>query len=64
MDQVDDVRQRKAKIGGQFIQDLAGVRIAGSVKNVADRTYVASRRPEGIKVGLPRHATVGLSWEF
>lgn len=43
---------------------LDGVRIVGSVKNLADRVYIASRRPEGIKVGLPRLATLGLSWDF
>ena len=46
------------------IRGLAGVRVVGSVKNLADRTYMASRRPEGIKAGLPRLTTLGLSWDF
>jgi Fe(3+) dicitrate transport protein len=43
---------------------LAGVTVSGSVKNIAGTTYIASRRPEGIKVGLPRLVTLGLSWDF
>lgn len=43
---------------------LPGVRVVGSVKNLAGRSYIASRRPEGIKVGLPRLMTAGLSWTF
>lgn len=43
---------------------LRGVRVVGAVKNLAGRTYIASRRPEGIKVGLPRLVSLGLSWEF
>jgi Fe(3+) dicitrate transport protein len=31
-----------------------------SVKNVFDKRYIASRRPEGIKVGLPRFVTAGI----
>jgi Fe(3+) dicitrate transport protein len=43
---------------------FAGVTVSGSVKNIAGSTFIASRRPEGIKVGLPRLVTLGLSWEF
>lgn len=43
---------------------LDGVRLTGAVRNVTDRTYIASRRPEGIRVGLPRLATLGISWGF
>lgn len=43
---------------------LDGVRLTGAVRNLTDRTYIASRRPEGIKVGLPRLATFGVSWGF
>ena len=43
---------------------LTGVTVSGSVKNIAGTTFIASRRPEGIKVGLPRLATLGLSWDF
>jgi Fe(3+) dicitrate transport protein len=31
-----------------------------SVKNLLDERYIASRRPQGIKVGLPRFITVGV----
>ncbi len=40
-----------------------GVGVVGSVKNLTDRTYISSRRPEGIQVGMPRLLTVGLSWD-
>ncbi len=32
-----------------------------SVKNLTDERYIASRRPQGIRVGLPRMFTFGLS---
>ncbi len=31
-----------------------------SIKNLFDKRYIASRRPEGIKVGLPRFVTAGI----
>ncbi len=43
---------------------IEGARITGAVKNLSDLTYIASRRPEGIRVGLPRLLTLGLSWGF
>lgn len=43
---------------------IEGARITGAVKNLANYTYIASRRPEGIRVGLPRLLTLGLSWGF
>ncbi len=43
---------------------LGGVEVSGSVKNLMDARYIASRRPEGIKVGTPRLLTIGMSWEF
>jgi Fe(3+) dicitrate transport protein len=36
----------------------------GSVKNVTDATYIASRRPEGIRPGLPRMIHIGLRMDF
>lgn len=41
---------------------IAGTRTAlvASVKNLLDRSYIASRRPEGIKPGLPRTVQVGI----
>ncbi|MFN0151351.1 MAG: TonB-dependent receptor domain-containing protein [bacterium] len=35
-----------------------------AVKNVANNVYIASRRPEGIKPGLPRFVTAGFVWDF
>jgi Fe(3+) dicitrate transport protein len=40
------------------------VRVVVAVKNVFDATYVASRRPEGIKPGLPRLVQVGMEVGF
>lgn len=33
-----------------------------AVKNLTNRTYIASRRPEGIKPGMPRLVTAGVEW--
>lgn len=38
--------------------------VTASVKNLFGASYVASRRPEGIKPGLPRTAFVGLNVTF
>ena len=35
-----------------------------SVKNLSDERYIASRRPQGIKVGLPRIITAGFELTF
>lgn len=37
--------------------------VVATVKNVFDRKYIASRRPQGIKPGLPRLLQVGLRLE-
>jgi Fe(3+) dicitrate transport protein len=37
-----------------------GVALIASVKNVFDRTYIASRRPEGIRPGAPRLFQLGI----
>jgi Fe(3+) dicitrate transport protein len=42
----------------------ANVRVVGAVKNLLDGGYIASRRPEGIKLGLRRHVQLGVEWEF
>ena len=39
---------------------IRGVTLLASVKNLADATFIASRRPEGIKPGAPRMVTVGV----
>ena len=38
--------------------------ITASVKNIAGEKYIASRRPEGIKPGLPRTVSAGLEWRL
>jgi Fe(3+) dicitrate transport protein len=44
------------------LRRLGDAALLASVKNLLDDSYIASRRPEGIKPGLPRLATVGVSW--
>lgn len=56
---------RLLDLSGQYeLSAIPGVSITAAVRNVTDRTYIASRRPEGIKVGTPRLVTVGLRWGF
>ncbi len=45
---------------------VPGTRVTAvtAVKNLANSVYVASRRPEGIKPGLPRFVTAGFVWDF
>jgi Fe(3+) dicitrate transport protein len=35
-----------------------------SFKNLTDERYIASRRPQGIKVGIPRFLTAGIDYHF
>jgi Fe(3+) dicitrate transport protein len=35
-----------------------------SVKNLMDERYIASRRPQGIKVGIPRFISAGIELTF
>jgi Fe(3+) dicitrate transport protein len=41
-----------------------GLEISATVKNLLDERYIASRRPQGIRVGLPRMLMIGLGWNF
>lgn len=43
---------------------VSGLTLVGSLKNMTDRVYIASRRPEGIKVGLPRVASLAFTWSY
>ena len=36
----------------------------GSVKNLTDERYIVSRRPQGIRVSLPRFITAGVELSF
>ena len=38
--------------------------LSATVKNIGGTRYIASRRPEGIKPGLPRTVFAGVDWEF
>lgn len=49
----------RAPLGGS-----AWPKLIVSVKNLTSATYIASRRPEGIKPGLPRLVSVGAEWAF
>lgn len=40
------------------------LRLHVSVKNLTDERYIASRRPQGIRVGLPRFITAGVDYTF
>ncbi len=35
-----------------------------AIKNITDERYIASRRPQGIRVGLPRLLTIGADFNF
>ncbi|MGI8618381.1 MAG: TonB-dependent receptor domain-containing protein [Gemmatimonadaceae bacterium] len=43
---------------------LTGLSLSAAIKNIAANKYVASRRPEGIKPGLPRTMSAGLEWRL
>ena len=59
---------RSGKIGSRVITDLnlfyqvpkRNLNIYLSAKNIGDVRYISTRRPEGIRVGLPRLITAGL----
>lgn len=41
-----------------------GIEILACVKNVFNERYIASRRPQGIRVGMPRFFTAGVNYNF
>ena len=41
-----------------------GLRLFVQVRNLTDETYIAARRPAGIRPGLPRTLIVGAGWNF
>ncbi len=47
-------------ITGRYSLDQLNSSVYLSVKNLTDERYIASRRPQGIKVGLPRLLTAGI----
>jgi Fe(3+) dicitrate transport protein len=40
------------------------LRLYAQVRNLTDESYVAARRPAGLRPGLPRTALLGVSWEI
>jgi len=43
---------------------LANARLSMAVKNLTDERYIVSRRPQGIRVGLPRFVSAGIDFSF
>jgi Fe(3+) dicitrate transport protein len=43
---------------------VEGLSLSIAVKNLLDERYIVSRRPQGIRVGLPRFVTAGLDFSF
>ena len=41
-----------------------GIEISACVKNIFNERYIASRRPQGIRVGMPRFFSLGLNYSF
>lgn len=46
-------------LNAKYLVESLGGYVFLSVKNLADERYIASRRPQGIKVGIPRLITAG-----
>jgi len=42
----------------------SGFELSLTVKNLLDQRYISSRRPQGIRVGLPRFVIGGVSYKF
>ena len=47
-----------------YRHDKSGIELSATVKNLFNERYIASRRPQGIRVGLPRFVMLGLAWGF
>ncbi len=46
------------------IHGMENASVSLSVKNLLDERYIVSRRPQGIRLGLPRFITAGVDWRF
>lgn len=63
---------RIGKLAPYFITNLnfwynhskSGIGANFSVKNLTNERYIVSRRPQGIRVGLPRFVSLGLNYTF
>lgn len=54
-------------LNGGLMYDLPWVeqlQFSLSVKNLFDERYIVSRRPQGIRVGLPRFVSAGIDFTF
>jgi Fe(3+) dicitrate transport protein len=51
-------------VGVKYRMEKQGLSVRASVKNMTDERYITSRRPQGIRVGLPRMVFVGLDLQF
>jgi Fe(3+) dicitrate transport protein len=47
-------------VTGRYLINSLNSNLYVSIKNLLDERYIASRRPQGIKVGLPRFITAGI----
>jgi Fe(3+) dicitrate transport protein len=43
---------------------LSQLKLFSQVKNLTDETYVAARRPAGLRPGMPRTVMLGVAWDF
>ncbi len=48
----------------QYAFEKPGLLLSLSVKNLTDERYIVSRRPQGIRVGLPRMVFLGVEYRF
>lgn len=46
------------------VSRLPGASLSLSVKNLLDERYIVSRRPQGIRVGMPRFISFGVDYKF
>jgi Fe(3+) dicitrate transport protein len=47
-----------------FLHKKSGLELNFSVKNLFDERYIVTRRPQGIRVGMPRFISGGVSYNF
>lgn len=53
-----------ANLSAWYNHSKSGLGLNVSVKNVFNERYIASRRPQGIRAGMPRFFSAGLSYNF
>jgi Fe(3+) dicitrate transport protein len=62
---------RENKIGSQMVIDISSnvhvsrnLTLFGSIRNITDQTYLVSRRPAGLRPGMPRNFQLGVKAVF